>query len=457
MEHKKDNENFSGESGLTSGEPEKIGKPKKSKLKIIVPIVLLIVFLLYTGKTILDSYQDTSDDDLAYQDAASAETESTLDESVSDGNTSDQVQDASTESTSDQAQDVLDEGASEDKLASDLAYCESHGLKVQEIPGGLIQCLGDSDELIAGTVQEIDDRLGPAVTYDDIRQDIKDSSELKEEYKNWLLEGIDNLETAGLHMDLRILNYNFKRLKVQELSRSEIQEKAGFENTVAMYNMKDGTVYISNDSDPEVQARKKKAVIHEILGHGMTDITFSDKSVRTTKLFIVSVSDDASKKISNAVLGQAVAEGIADTIAKYAFHNEYDISYDGEVFQLECIRNLLDIDFSDLVDGGTTELVRILGEKGFARPQDYVLNMDQEHIAHSKNQETYDGVTVGQNTKAFFLEYAEICLKEDIKNEINSVFEKSSFDKVVVNSILKMDTCNVEDLKNEILTEIDAM
>lgn len=354
------------------------------------------------------------------------------------------------------------EGETTETGLTDAEFCISKGYDVEELPGGLIQLKGDSDEFIAGTVKEIGDRLGPPATYSDVIRTITDNAGIKEEYRKILIEGLKNLEKNGLDMDLRILNYNMKRLTVQELSRSEIQKLTGYENTVAFYKMQDGTAIISNDTDPAVAAKKQISILHEILGHGMTETTLKDKSMRISKLFIAEVSGEGSRKtITPNMVGMSISEGIADTITYYALGGDYDVTYDAEVFQLEFIRNLLDLDLSDVIDNGTAGIIRAMAKAGFATPQTYIANMDAETMATHSNTKRYDGVTVSQNVAALVSEYAEIQLEDDaaadeIKEAVENAFEKSSFEEVVVNADLRMDVCDVSKLKEQALSSVEA-
>lgn len=345
---------------------------------------------------------------------------------------------------------------------SDADFCASKGFNVEVLPGGLIKLNGDSDEFIAGTVEEIADRLGPTVGYDDVIETILQNDSIQDEYKNILIEGIRNLEKNGLNMDLRILNYNMARLNVQELSRSEIQELTGSENVVAYYRMQDGTAVISNDTDPEVAAKKQIAILHEILGHGTTETTLEDNSMRVSKIFVVNVVGEGNQRtITPTMVGMSVSEGIADTITYYSLDGDYDVSYDSEVFQLEFIRNLLGIDFSDVIDNGATGIIRTMGEFGFETPQTYIDNMDAETAATQANVEHYEGVTINQNIQNLVSEYVDIqrergVSEEEIRANIESAFDKSSFDEVVVNSRLRMDVCNVSELRGQVLSYFDS-
>jgi len=346
---------------------------------------------------------------------------------------------------------------------SDEAFCQSKGYNVEVLPGGLLKLNGDSDEVIAGSIHEIEDRLGPAVNYSDVIETIRQNNNIKDEYKEILIEGINNLEKNGLDLDLRILNYNMNRLNIQEMSRSEIQETTGYDNVVAFYRMQDGTAVISNDADPEVAAKKQVSILHEILGHGMTEATFPDGSMRVSKIFTMNVVGEGNQRtLAPNMVGMGIGEGIADTITYYALDKNYDVTYDSEVFQLEFIRNLLDIDFSETIDNGATGIVNTMGYFGFEKPQIYLDNMDAETMASHANVDHYEGVTVSQNIQNLVSEYVNIQLAkgvplDEIRAKVQDTFNASSFDEVVVNSHLRMDVCNVDELEQTVLNSIDSL
>ncbi len=344
---------------------------------------------------------------------------------------------------------------------SDADYCTSKGFRVEVLPGGLIKLNGDSDELIAGTAAELDDKLGEAVGYSDVIDSINQNETIKEEYRKILIDGLNNLEKNGLNADLRILNYNIKRLVVQELPRSEIEEISGSENTVAFYRMKDGTVVIPNDSDPAVAEKKQISILHEILGHGMTETTLEDESIRISKLFIMDVTGEGDQRtIAPKLIAFSVSEGIADTITYYSLNGNYDVSYDAEVFQLEFLRNLLDLDLSCMIDDGATGIIKAMGEFGFEAPQIFVLNMDAETAARQADSKQYDGVTASRNIQMLVSEYVDLQRKrgvsaEEIEAHIRNVFEKSSFEEVVVDSILRLEVFSVSELKEQVLSSLN--
>ena len=87
--------------------------------------------------------------------------------------------------------------------------------------------------------------------------------------------------------------------------------------------------------------------------------------------------------------------------------------------------------------------------------------MDAETAALQSNIAEYQGITVAENVSKLVEEYTDIRLSkgdsiEEIKDSINNAFENSRFDEeVVVNSIKRMDVCNIKKLKEEILSSLD--
>jgi hypothetical protein len=195
----------------------------------------------------------------------------------------------------------------------------------------------------------------------------------------------------------------------------------------------------------------------------MTEATFPDGSMRVSKIFTMNVIGEGDQRtLAPNMVGMGIGEGIADTITYYALDKNYDVTYDSEVFQLEFIRNLLDIDFSETIDNGATGIVNTMGYFGFEKPQIYLDNMDAETMASHANVDHYEGVTVSQNIQNLVSEYVNIQLAkgvplDEIRAKVQDTFNASSFDEVVVNSHLRMDVCNVGELEETVLNSIDSL
>ena len=346
---------------------------------------------------------------------------------------------------------------------SDAEFCRRLGFKVEELPCGLLKLNGDKDDTIAGTINEIDDRLGPPVSYEDVINTISQNEKINDDCKEIFISGLENLEKNGLNLDLRILNYNMRRLNILELPRSEIQKRTGVDNILALFNPKDGNMYLSNDNDPIVKEKRIGAIRHEGIGHGETTAILDDgKTTIISKMFVANVVGKGDARVvSSNMIGMSTSEAIAEMITAYAQDGNYEISYDAELFQLDFIKDLLNLDDVYIIENGTTGVINAMSEFGFEKPQNYIVNMDAETAALQSNIDEYQGITVAKNVSELVAEYTDIRLSkgdsiEEIKNSIKNAFENSRFDgEVVVNSIKRMDVCNIEELKEEILSSLD--
>ena len=69
----------------------------------------------------------------------------------------------------------------------------------------------------------IDTKANP--TYEELRETLKNNENVSEKYKEWLFEGIDNLEKNMTDLNLTVLNYNFDRLKIIEKSLEDLNSR----------------------------------------------------------------------------------------------------------------------------------------------------------------------------------------------------------------------------------------
>ena len=186
------------------------------------------------------------------------------------------------------------------------------------------------------------------------------------------------------------------------------------------------------------------------------------KTTIISKMFVANVVGEGDARVvSPNMIGMSTSEAIAEMITAYAQDGNYEISYDAELFQLDFIKDLLNLDDVYIIENGTTGVINAMSEFGFEKPQNYIVNMDAETAALQSNIDEYQGITVAQNVSKLVAEYTDIRLSkgdsiEEIKNSIKNAFENSRFDgEVVVNSKKRMDVCNIKELKEEILSSLD--
>lgn len=120
------------------------------------------------------------------------------------------------------------------------------------------------------------------VTYNTIRETIKNNPNINEKYKLILYSFTDNLEKKYPTMDLRIWNHNLKTLKILEVTEMEMQVKAISADAYACYRIQENTIYTVKDYNYVPGTWEYQVIIHE-LGHTVktTSSEINGKEVKT--------------------------------------------------------------------------------------------------------------------------------------------------------------------------------
>lgn len=120
------------------------------------------------------------------------------------------------------------------------------------------------------------------VTYDTIRETIKNNHNISEKYKLILYTFADNLESQYPTMDLRVWNYNLQTLKILEVSEMEMQAKAISADAYACYRIQENTIYTVKDYEYVPGTWEYQVIIHEI-GHTVktTSSTINGQEIKT--------------------------------------------------------------------------------------------------------------------------------------------------------------------------------
>ena len=120
------------------------------------------------------------------------------------------------------------------------------------------------------------------VTYDTIRETIKNNHNISEKYKLILYSFADNLESQYPTMDLRVWNHNLQTLKILEVSEMEMQAKAISADAYACYRIQENTIYTVKGYDYVPGTWEYQVIIHEI-GHTVktTSSTINGQEIKT--------------------------------------------------------------------------------------------------------------------------------------------------------------------------------
>ena len=211
------------------------------------------------------------------------------------------------------------------------------------------------------------------ISYDDIRNTIS-NIDIDTNIKNLLLKGINNLEKNEFNMNLEVLNYNLKRLKI--IYSDELVEEMN--QAVAKFEPEDGLVTISSDAfeSPGFE----EIFFHEVLGHGMTIAYIPEKDLLCSTCFTTCIIEDNKYK-GNYVVGRALDEALAEIIRKYAANTKID---NEETFYTPCVYSLLillksnNISIEEYANNGVEYLMEKLKENNLGRQIDYIKNLDKK-------------------------------------------------------------------------------
>lgn len=247
------------------------------------------------------------------------------------------------------------------------------------------------------------------VTYDDLKNVVKQNNNIDDNIKEIINTGLDNLKEANFNMDLTTLYYNLSRLTVEYVNPEEINGAYG------LFNHLDGSVKINNivKDDPKVAS---EVLIHEIIGHGST------RAYDPNKRIMVDISDmyitiDEKGAITEAgCLGFSGLEAIADAITSIATQKKINVDsggYTTEVYELITLCSSLDISLADYANSGVDLLIWKMKEKGIDNPYLIIRSMDDTSLLMMQ-----DSLIQANQTDLFIDYYKE--LYED-GNDINKL------------------------------------
>ena len=223
------------------------------------------------------------------------------------------------------------------------------------------------------------------VTYNDIRNTIN-SIDIDLNIKNLLLEGINNIESNKFNMDLSVLNYNLKHLKIKY--EDEIID--GIEQAYAKFEPKDSTIVISSaafDSEDFVNT-----FYHEVFGHGMTIAYLEDKEVLCSTCLTTCIIDDNKYK-GNYVLGKALDEGLAEIIRKYATKKKIDNDdsfYCPSIYSLLILLKSNNISIDEYANNGVEYLINKLNTNNLSNQINYIECLDKKLLYMVYSNEDID-------------------------------------------------------------------
>jgi len=219
------------------------------------------------------------------------------------------------------------------------------------------------------------------VTWNDIKETIK-SRDFKDNYKDILLEGVNNLEKKLPNINLEVLNYNLKNINFE--NRIEKDENLSEEYTIGgLFDSISHSIYI-NDSDD-----LRYTLYHEVLGHALTgaytDLNGGAKTSFSDFYTVLYNSNfETSDITSNAIeLGLVFDEATAEIIAVlasgekiYSIKNGVDGPYDIYIAALQLILTSTNTSFTDFVNNGTESILKKMKNAGCESPINYLMDLE---------------------------------------------------------------------------------
>jgi len=366
---------------------------------------------------------------------------------------------AETEESADTQINAVVEKSIVDKLIDELS--DEHGIEIEKLPNDLlrIKSINYGDVIFCNDMDELKKYVHlQEPSFYDVRNAIRDNNNIPEEYKVWLYEGIDNLEKNLPNMDLTVLYYNISRLKCLCKNSEEIINDTGKSNAKAYFNSIEGTVVVNEENVT------KWTFLHEVFGHGSTQVRINDKITKYTEInhLIFELDEDGTYSVTEVFLGDGIEEAKADMITYLAYGMSIDdMAYKPEYETLRIFMETTGLTLEELINGGTMKLIQKMYENDINDPHKYIEALDV--LCNSRKTLTVEidsENTMKNNIRAFIMDYCDDKIKKGeskytVAEEVSSIIGKSMFDSInVVSGILSLEFIKPETLAEEIELEI---
>lgn len=235
------------------------------------------------------------------------------------------------------------------------------------------------------------------LTWDDIRNTL-DNTDLEDEYKSIILDGLNHLEEKEFNMDLAALNYNLKNLKIEY---KDSFDEVLMGDIVAKFNADSQSIEINNNYIDTPYF--KRTLIHELLGHGMTNAYYINedglKVYCKTSMYSCIIEDDKYK--GKYMLGNSLEEALAEFISYYATGEKMmydDTMYITSEYGLLLLCESNGIKIGDYANKGIEYLINKMKDNNLGHQINYIKCLDDKfnHIAFFNSDTNYklEDVTV---------------------------------------------------------------
>lgn len=222
-------------------------------------------------------------------------------------------------------------------------------------------------------IEEFRSEIGDSntYTYADIKECFKNNESIPDNYKEFLYNGLDNMEKELPNLDLTVLHYNAERLK---FVNTDNITSGNTKNIAAQFNMLTKEVYYNN----EIAEDSSFIVCHEILGHGaMECLAEKDYELIYYGFYTTTVNyEEKYYALEDTALGKSYSEGAANIIARIATQSDRKSIYNYAEEELRLIGNMCDLSTEDLLNKRGIGLIEEMHSHGIDDPFASILESD---------------------------------------------------------------------------------
>lgn len=233
------------------------------------------------------------------------------------------------------------------------------------------------------------------ISYNDLKNTIKNNDNIPKDVKNIINEGIENLEKENFNMNYSVLDYNLERLTVEYVDPQEINNNAG------IFDAYTSTAKINKEIKDKLFF-SKEILIHEIIGHGSTRAYDKEKGIYCD-VTVLYLNIDENGSISDAYnYGAFGVEGIADIITSIANKKKIktnDAGYTTNVYELSTLCSSVGITVEDYANNGIEYLTNKMLEQGIDNPYQIITSLDNTALLLQQNS------LIQSNSTSVFIDY----------------------------------------------------
>lgn len=315
---------------------------------------------------------------------------------------------------------------------SDADILEQLGFEINEIDDGVMilhkaQKNDGKIDIYCRNLEEFKRYAGidRSISFGDLQNAVNTNSNIGDKYKEWISEGIANLQSSGEfnNFDFSVFYYNLNRLYTEEKSSDEIIEEAGFQSVAAFYDNYKGRIVVP------LECEDKELFFHEIFGHATTGAYIEQGNNEITYKFdmkSIAVNKDENGDISCSVsrLGSGLEEGKAEYFASYAYQG-FEPRYVAEAEEFRIFMELTGMSFTQAIESGLEGMVESLNNKGIGLVVDNIDGMDALCKARQNSEFVVDNNYLFENNmKNLYAKYAKAQIQQgrntqDIQNEVS--------------------------------------